>query len=327
MMKPAWILTMLSCAALSAGASDVTSKAPESSRQLVFLNFLSTCDSIKNAVKVSANTTIKFEGDSIILSDGRESRSISRQGVSRLSHSTEVKSDFQINVCGLVEGHPSIEGSKVVLSRKDKDNNVRYKAFTDSAGIATFKDLPYADYRMVVFPGDDSFQSIDNDTVYHTFNDRVSIALEENVFTPYDITVEHSPLHTGLTELDVSWNIRSDLDEAPFRGYRFFLEVDGNYYDETEDLHLHLAGLPPGSYTLELFALSGFGTLTERIPIAITIEEVDPDMFAGISDVNRDTESLWRYFDLNGREINAPNLSPGIYIRTDGLKCEKILIK
>ena len=61
---------------------------------------------------------------------------------------------------------------------------------------------------------------------------------------------------------------------------------------------------------------------------AVYLEEIDivwNQTITGVESVDNDAEAASVYFDLQGRLVNDP--APGIYIRKNGLKTEKIVIR
>lgn len=47
----------------------------------------------------------------------------------------------------------------------------------------------------------------------------------------------------------------------------------------------------------------------------------------GVEDIIADENADYRYFDLQGRPVDARNAAPGLYIRRSGAKAEKVMIK
>lgn len=47
----------------------------------------------------------------------------------------------------------------------------------------------------------------------------------------------------------------------------------------------------------------------------------------GVDNITDDSEAHYRYFDLRGFEVNPSSLIPGVYIKTNGVKTEKVVIK
>lgn len=315
MNKVLWIayLVMIEAAISFAHAAD----AP-------FITLNTSSDCVTGARRISRELVIKFDADSILFSDSKGRRSYSKECITRLGMRDTLISMMDIKVFGLVHEPFALPGAAVEI--RDTEDRHNLLLTTDSTGIVSIPAIPSGDYLISVVPPEDDFISTDF-LITHDYDDTIYLGLEERLFSPYDIKVEQTPLYTGLTELEVNWNIGEEPGEAPFRRYRFFLEIDDNYYDETDNLHFHVDGLTPGTYTLSLFAQSGFGTFTEPINFEVKVEEVDTDFFAGICDVTSDSQNPWRYFDLNGHELNEACLSPGIYIRTNGLRREKVLIK
>lgn len=282
-------------------------------------------DSVAGARHVSGELRIKFDGDSIIFTDSKGSRSYSRNGVKSIMHAHSVLSPLRVNVYANVEENPAVEGARIEVTSAFAEEETSFSATTDSQGSVILDNLPSGDYTLSVAPPDGNLLSSDTLLVTHDFDNVISVGMEENLISPYDITIEYTPLHTGLTEVELSWKTGNEL--LPYPTYLYFIELEGNYYDETESLSYRLAGLPPGTYTAELFAQSGFGTLTQRIPVSLEIEEVDPDIFAGVEGILLEEDPQWRYFTLDGVEVDPSHLASGLYIRTNGLKHEKILKK
>ena len=289
-----------------------------------FITLNNESDSIAGARRISRELVMKFDGDSILFADGKGRISYSREGITSLGMRDTLASRMRVKVFGNLPEPVALSGTDIEL--QDPEGHLDLVLTTDSAGTVSFPKIPSGDYKISARHVEEDFIATDL-LITHDYDDTFCIGMDERLFTPYDIKVDQKPLYTGLTELKVSWNIGDEPGVTSFRRYRFFLDVDGNYYDDTEDLYLNLDGLTPGTYTLSLLAQSGFGTFTEPINLEVTIEEVDPDLFAGIGNAPSDTRSPWRYFDLNGIERSRRDLSPGLYIRTDGIRMEKVLIK
>ena len=47
----------------------------------------------------------------------------------------------------------------------------------------------------------------------------------------------------------------------------------------------------------------------------------------GVEDIDTDNNTNYRYFNLNGVEVDATHLSPGVYVRTNGVRSEKITVR
>lgn len=78
------------------------------------------------------------------------------------------------------------------------------------------------------------------------------------------------------------------------------------------------ANIPAGSY---YFVLAHDNTI-------IGYAEVTVENNAGVEDITIDVNSGdAKYFDLQGRPVNSTTLAPGIYIRRDGAKADKVLVK
>ena len=78
--------------------------------------------------------------------------------------------------------------------------------------------------------------------------------------------------------------------------------------------------------------MDGVFVLTFKCYNGLAVYQVAPEGYQtpqGISDitVNEDANAPVQYFNLNGVEVNANNLTPGIYLTRQGSKGGKVIVK
>lgn len=59
------------------------------------------------------------------------------------------------------------------------------------------------------------------------------------------------------------------------------------------------------------------------IPIKVTFTSTT----SGINDINADLNAPVEYFNIQGMRVDADNMTPGIYVKRQGNKVSKILVK
>ena len=290
------------------------------------MNFLwanTTTDSLSFISKLSTSTVVKFEGDSIIISDRNSRETLHKDSILSLSHSSQCLSDFEINVIGNVTDSVPISGAMVMLLGKELDDYAGVIQFADSLGNAHFPNLPYGEYEMSVIDRNDNFISLENQTVSHRYQDGCMGILDENLYLPHSLRYSTREEENGSTRIRLDWSIADGVVRGPFKGYEFYVYYDGIQIGRTSDLTYTLTESITGLHYAEIYALSPYGTLTEYVPVEIELK----DPFTAVESVKRDEDDGWRYYDMKGVLINSLNPAPGIYVGINGDKRKKIVVK
>ena len=101
----------------------------------------------------------------------------------------------------------------------------------------------------------------------------------------------------------------------------FDVWVDGQYHSNVATPYLKLVNLTAGEHKVGVQAVYASGKKSN-------VTEITFNVGSGAIDIVADSSaSEWKIFNLNGQQVVADKLSPGVYIRTNGSHTEKLIIK
>ena len=199
--------------------------------------------------------------------------------------------------------------------------DVYYETVTDVDGNWSMQ-IFQPDYSYVITvkaPGYEESEPVALD--WDNMND-ISVVLEaEDIVHPTNGTYTTSLTDDGLYHnIDIKWAMGDDNESEEFRGYTFDIALDGEHHGTTTKTSYRLENMLTGNYDVAITGTTPSGATTNTHIVRIRL-----DIVTGVVGIENQ-DGQWRYFDLNGIEINADQLDRGFYIRTNGRKTEKILI-
>lgn len=247
--------------------------------------------------------------------------------------------------------------SDIVWDRTD--GQILLVNYTPSVDIENPYDYEPSTYETGLFGPDNrvaSFTMVSED--YGNVKLNVTVDYSESTFHVVAKT------DAGKTYIDWEYNDLSGIDghgPGSYESKQFEIDID---YDEDTDTHYEVEMLEYEKYYTDAYGLmlldeeiqyedgelddyyKKVGTVeydpTYGYPVSYVVtEEEDGEMYneykvvysdyeqcSGITDVTVDSENApVEYFNLQGVKMEGDNLAPGLYIRRQGAKAQKVLVK
>lgn len=254
------------------------------------------------------------------------------RGVTPLGTETELRhfsftleypsSDFVIHLVSANESELPVEGIRVaVASLSQGDDSEILEAVSDGEGMARFAELAPGSYFVKVEDAAFPFTPFSHKGLIHGYSDEVTVRLHENVLPPVNVRHTVAEGRGGKYDVTFEWDEpKSYFFSIP--EYIYIFESEGEYVGETSEFNFIIEDLVPGVYSYRVSSFSPYGNVSEGVDV-----EVDIDAFAGLQIIGLEDFNVWQYFDLTGKKVGENSLSPGIYIRVNGGKSEKIVIR
>lgn len=103
-------------------------------------------------------------------------------------------------------------------------------------------------------------------------------------------------------------------------GYTYEVHLDQVKHGETAENTYTINDVEAGDHVAEVYTKSATGKLSEALSIPF-----NSDIATAVANVNVENGEV-RYFNLNGIEVKGDRLEPGIYVRVQGTKSDKVRI-
>lgn len=103
-------------------------------------------------------------------------------------------------------------------------------------------------------------------------------------------------------------------------GYTYEVHLDQVKHGETAENTYTINDVEAGDHVAEVYTKSATGKLSEALSIPF-----NADIATAVANVNVENGEV-RYFNLNGIEVKGDRLEPGIYVRVQGTKSDKVRI-
>lgn len=102
----------------------------------------------------------------------------------------------------------------------------------------------------------------------------------------------------------------------------FDVFVDGAFKSNVKEPYIKLEGLAPGTHVAGIQAVYASGKKSNVTELTFSVEE------SGVEAITTDkNDGIWRVYDLNGVEMKGGELPAGIYLRINGNKTDKVIVK
>lgn len=227
---------------------------------------------------ISTNTVIKFDKDSVVLSDGRYDFKVSLDEFAGINHNQNIISDFSVKVlCDNERAYP-IPGCLVTLQNERTQDYYAITQRTDEEGVAHFTDMPAGIYNAYLSDGGIRMFEFAETRIAHSYRDQGMGEMHEIVLLPSDLEYNVTENPEGKFNVEVVWGMNNGpLNDGPFRDYLFSLFLDGYYIGDTSETNYFIENLQPGEYQLTITALSWYGNeTTGSFTTRIVIEDPNP---------------------------------------------------
>ena len=228
-------------------------------------------------------------------------------------------SDFIVRVVSDNDNSIPVENIKVALSGIALKQYAGLIQTTDKDGFAHFYDIPSGCYDILVADKAFPFESKSSADVKHNFNDVFEIRLNEKVLSPEDFSYSVSVNPKDLFDVWIEWK-NPVCESFSHPDYIYIFTSGDEYIGETSELNFFIEDLKEEVYEYTVYSLSPYGNMSEGVALTIDLNG------AKIGNLSLSESSPWIYYDINGRIISGDNLTPGIYIRSNGIRSEKVKI-
>ena len=197
--------------------------------------------------------------------------------------------------------------------------------------VVRFSAKSYQD----LYPGSFEFcalrdKDVANPTVLDSFYltdewTRYEIPLQEFEGENIEIGFHHNTYDGWLSFIDdiyIGPSEETEANDAATRRCTYDVYLNGEFVaNVSEPIHT-FKSLKPATYKAGVQAVYPSGKKSDISEITFTLStsvnvEINFD----------DSDSSWQWYDVNGLKVNPDNLRPGIYIRTNGTKTEKVMIR
>ena len=151
-----------------------------------------------------------------------------------------------------------------------------------------------------------------------------------NVFRHLAVYVDGEVLAEDAFKTDVASTLTFDVPDNAYLYYRIipatpapevYSEGNSDINQETGyDLYEDGINIPAKTSGNLEFYIANYGYKSPKRRIALSFT-------TGVEEIEGAEEAAARYYDLNGREVKGDKLDSGVYIRLQGGKAEKVLVK
>lgn len=218
-------------------------------------------------------------------------------------------------------GQP-IEGASV----KAYSGKVEYETLTDADGQWEL-EIVQSDLEYQIVASAEGFEPSEPTAL--DLATGADIVLEEVEIVTAPTTGSYTSVaskdNDGYFDITVNWAFDAVPDARivthPIEEYKYNVYLNGEKHNEevVEGMSYTLENVAEGDHTIGIASVSPSGKESDKLLIAIEGKTL------GVISVI--TDGKVRYYDLNGVEVDASNLKSGIYIRVEGKKAEKLIIK
>lgn len=154
---------------------------------------------------------------------------------------------------------------------------------------------------------------------------RYEIPLQEFEGENIEIGFHHNTYDGWISFIDdvyIGPSEETEADDAATRRCTFDVYLDGEFVANVSEPVHTFKSLKAATYKAGVQALYPSGKKSDVSEITFTVST------NGIVEINsEESVSSWQWYDVNGLRINSDNLRPGIYIRSNGTKIEKVMVR
>ena len=154
---------------------------------------------------------------------------------------------------------------------------------------------------------------------------RYEISLKQFEGENIEIGFHHTTFDGWFSFIDdvyVGPSEESADDNPATKRCNFDVYLNDNFVANVSEPYHKFTSLKNGTYKAGVQAIYPSGKKSDVSEITFTVNT------DGVVEIVTDSaDSDWQWFDVSGIRVNADNLRPGIYIRTNGKKTEKVIIR
>lgn len=185
-----------------------------------------------------------------------------------------------------------------------------------------------------IYPGAFEFcalkdKDIANPTYLDAFNltedwMRYEISLKQFEGDAVEIGFHHTTVDGWLSFLDdiyIGPGDETHNGETAEGRCSYDVYLDKVFFANVEMPNVKFTGLEKGNHVAGIQAVYPSGKKSELVETLFTADAT------GVVSIDAENAPAWRYFTVDGIEVPASSLSRGLYIRTDGTRSEKIIIR
>lgn len=229
-------------------------------------------------------------------------------------------SDFIIRIISDNEKELPVNGLKVTLSMGEFNGRDVLELTSDEDGEVCFTNLFPGQYILSIEDPASPFSIKDDTALYHGYRDSADVRVEETVLPPENLLYTVTKGRNGKYDIVFNWeNPASDLFLHP--DYIYVFTSEDEFIGETSEYNFYIEDLDKDIYRYMVYSLSPYGNISEGVEVEVDIN------VAGIESPLITQDKDWIYYDLNGRRVSPELVRPGLYLRSNGVQTEKVMIK
>lgn len=266
-------------------------------------------------IPVSDETVIKFEGDTLRARIGEWETAVAKTEMQGMTHE-DLRTSLEVAVA--LDNRPDFPMADVYVALEGAA--LDYYALvqlTDTAGVATFRNIPAGVYDVVVQDREREFFTREIGHIVHCSDTRIATTLVEEMLMPVEAECVVEDRSDDYYSVALKWLMDEDNPTAgPFRTYTFTVYLDGEPVGETRDTGFRLTGLKSREYHVAGLAVrSEYGNEGDGI-LEIPILANDFVMTSTGTIVEEEADA--EYFTLGGLPVREDKLGQGVYICRKG---------